>query len=308
MIKNQQHTIHNAIRCVGTGLHSGKAVTMNLIPAPVNTGVVFLRTDIGREQGRIKALYDRVTDTRLGTTITNGAGISVSTIEHLMSALSGCGIDNVIIELDSAEVPIMDGSSDPFVFLIECAGIHAQGYPRHAIRLLKPIHVVDGDKSVTLSPCDTFKISYHIDFPSKAIGIQNMSVVIDETLFRTEISRARTFGFAHEVEMLRQHGLARGGSLDNAVVIDGDSILNTEGLRYKTEFVRHKILDAIGDLYLAGYPLLMHYEGIKAGHDLNNRALRTIFEDDRAWEMVVLNASPVSIPFMSSDMSHSVAV
>jgi len=295
MQKNQQHTLHNAIRCVGTGLHSGQPVTMNLIPAGVNTGIVFLRTDIGREQGRIKALYDRVTETRLGTTITNGAGISVSTIEHLMSALSGCGIDNVIVELDAPEVPIMDGSSDPFVFLIECAGIQPQGYPRHAIRLLKPVHIQDGDKSVTLTPADDFTISYHIDFDSKAIGVQKMTVKVDETLFRTEISRARTFGFAHEVEMLRKHGLVRGGSLENAVVIDGDRILNSEGLRYKTEFVRHKILDAIGDLYLAGYPMLMHYEGVKAGHDLNNRALRAVFEDDSAWEMVVLGSGGVSI-------------
>jgi UDP-3-O-[3-hydroxymyristoyl] N-acetylglucosamine deacetylase len=293
---HQQCTLHNPIRCVGTGLHSGKPVTMTLVPAPVNTGIIFYRTDIGREQGRIRALYDRVTDTRLGTTITNGMGVSVSTIEHLMSALWGCGIDNVIVELDGGEVPIMDGSADPFVFLMECAGVQPQDYPRHGIRLLKPIQVTEGDKSVTLTPSDRFTMSYHIDFPSKAIGVQRMNIAPTQTVFRTEISRARTFGFAAEVETLRSHGLALGGSLDNAIVVDGDRILNEDGLRYDSEFVRHKILDAIGDLYLAGYPLLLHYEGVRAGHELNNRALRAVFADDLAWELVVLGRHGVSIP------------
>jgi UDP-3-O-[3-hydroxymyristoyl] N-acetylglucosamine deacetylase len=290
MQETQQCTLHNAIRCVGIGLHTGKPVTMTLVPAPVNTGIIFLRTDIGQEQGRIRALYDRVTDTRLGTTISNSSGISVSTIEHLMAAFSGCNISNIIVEIDGPEVPIMDGSADPFVFLIECAGIEFQECSRYAVRLLKKIKVTEGDKSVTLSPSDHFSMDFRIDFPSKAIGVQEMSVALSNTFFKTELSRARTFGFVQEVETLRKHGLAVGGSLDNAIVIDGDTVLNEEGLRYSTEFVRHKILDAIGDLYLSGYPLIAHYEGIKAGHELNNRALKELFSDDLAWELVALSS------------------
>lgn len=282
----RQSTIRNRINCTGTGLHSGEVVRLCLRPAPAGTGIMFVRTDVDRAVGRIPAVWDRVTQTMLGTTLTNEHGVSVATVEHLMSALAGAEIDNMIVELDGPEVPIMDGSAAPFLFLIECAGRRDLESPRFAIRVLEPVQVEDGDKWVRLEPSETFQIDFHIAFESAAIGRQSFSLTLDPASYRAEIARARTFGFAPEVDHLRSRGLALGGSLDNAVVIDGDEILNEGGLRYPDEFVRHKALDAVGDLYLAGAPLLARYTGYKAGHELNNRVLRALFAESESWETV----------------------
>ncbi|WPZ32152.1 UDP-3-O-acyl-N-acetylglucosamine deacetylase [Thalassobaculum sp. OXR-137] len=283
---SRQKTLKRAIPCRGVGLHSGTQITMRLCPAPINHGIVFHRTDIQDRNPFIAARYDNVVDTRLCTVIANEDDVRVGTVEHLMAAFAGCEIDNALVEIDGSEVAIMDGSSEPFVFLIDCAGIAEQDAPRRAIEIRKPVTVDMDGKRVTLSPADSYAIDFEIDFDSKAIGHASLGVEMVNGTFRHEIAQARTFGFLHEVEYLQANGLARGGSLDNAVVIDGDTVLNEGGLRFKDEFVRHKVLDCVGDLYLAGAPLIGHVDAVKAGHQINNAALRALFADPSAYAIV----------------------
>ncbi len=278
-----QQTLKSKISCCGTGLHSGANVSMTLIPAPANTGIVFRRTDAGGCGLEIAAHVENVVDDRMCTTLGNGEGPTIATVEHLMAALCGCGIDNLYVEVEGSELPIMDGSAAPFVFLIECAGIVEQDAPRRAIEILKPVKVEDENRQVELSPGEGFSVGFEIEFGSNAIGRQDMDVEFVNGTFKGELSRARTFGFIEEVDQLRAMGLALGGSLDNAVVVSGDKVLNEDGLRYKDEFVRHKILDCVGDLYLAGAPIIGHFKGCRSGHALNHRILRALLADQDSW-------------------------
>lgn len=282
----RQRTLKSSIGCSGIGLHSGSRVCMTLHPAEVNTGIRFRRTDISGMGAEIPALWSHVGDTRLNTSLAGENGVVIGTVEHLLSAFAGAGIDNCLIEIGGAEVPVMDGSAAPFLFLIECAGTVEQSAPKRAIRINKRISVKDGDRVVSLTPSPGFSVRFEIDFNSQAVARQDLFINLGRGTFKSDISRARTFGFEHEVAQLRQAGLARGGSLDNAVVIDatGSKVLNDDGLRYGDEFVRHKILDAVGDLYLAGGPILGHFHGVRSGHALNNRLLRTLFADSSAWQ------------------------
>lgn len=286
---DRQHTFAHSVTCTGVGLHSGAPVHMTLHPAGADHGIVFKRSDVDAATSMIPARYDRVVDTRLGTTLANEHGVTVATIEHLMAALWGCGIDNALIELDGPEVPIMDGSSEPFIFQIETAGIREQKAPRRAIRITQPITAKAGDAEVTLEPFNGFAIDISIDFEHKAISRQVASYDFAKMTFKHMLSRARTFGFEHEVEMLRKMGLARGGSLHNAIVIGESGVLNREGLRFNDEFVRHKALDAIGDLYLAGAPLLCRVKASRPGHSVNNLVLRALFENQAAWRVDTLD-------------------
>jgi UDP-3-O-[3-hydroxymyristoyl] N-acetylglucosamine deacetylase len=281
----RQRTLKTAIGCTGIGLHSGAKVTMALLPAEADTGIRFRRTDIAGRGAMVPALWSNVGDTRMNTCLVNADGVQVGTVEHLLSALAGSGIDNCIIEINGPEVPVMDGSAAPFLFLIECAGTVEQSAPRRAIRILKRVSVKDGDKAASLAPSPGFSLRFEIDFASKAIARQEFFVNLSRGSFKSEISRARTFGFEQDVAMLRAAGLARGGSLDNAVVIDstGTKVLNDDGLRYGDEFVRHKVLDAVGDLFLAGAPIIGHFHGVRSGHALNNQLLRALFADQTAW-------------------------
>ncbi|MFM9913629.1 MAG: UDP-3-O-acyl-N-acetylglucosamine deacetylase [Methylophilaceae bacterium] len=280
----KQRTLKNVIRATGVGLHTGDKVYMTLRPAAADTGIVFRRVDLV-EPKDIKAAPEHVHDTRLSSTLELD-GVRVGTVEHLMSALAGLGIDNVYVDLSASEIPIMDGSAGPFVFLLQSAGIVEQNVLKKFIRIKKTITVQDGDKSVRFEPYSGFKMDFTIDFAHPVFEHSSQHVVIDfaEHSYIKEISRARTFGFMHEVETLRNMGLARGGSLDNAVVLDEYRILNGEGLRYADEFVRHKVLDAIGDLYLLGHPLIGAFYAHKSGHALNNRLLRALLADAEAWE------------------------
>jgi UDP-3-O-[3-hydroxymyristoyl] N-acetylglucosamine deacetylase len=280
-----QKTLKQSVTCRGVGLHSGAMVTMTLRPAPAGHGIVFIRTDLEGDNV-IPAAYNRVVDTRLCTLIANASKASVGTIEHLMSALRGCGIDNLVVALDGPEVPIMDGSSIPFVDMIDEAGTETQAYARRAIRILEDIEVRDGDKMARLSPADAFVFGGEIDFVHPAIGRQSFETKLVNGNFRHDIASARTFGFAKEVEYLRQQGLARGGSLDNAIVLNDDAVMNAGGLRFDDEFIRHKLLDAIGDLYLAGAQILGRYDSIRAGHAVNNALLHKLFATPEAWEWV----------------------
>ena len=283
----KQTTLRRPVSCAGVALHSGKKVALALKPAAPNTGVIFVRSDL---EGcpEIKASWDNVIDTKMCTTIGNSDGVSVATIEHLMAALSGCHIDNVIVEINDTEVPIMDGSSQPFVFLIECAGVQELDQPREVLQVLKPVKVSSNGKTAELSPHSTFSVGFEIEFEQQAVSRQEISIGLENGAFKKEIARARTFGFMEEVEALRASGLALGGTLDNAVVVDGKKILNDGGLRYSDEFVRHKVLDAVGDLYLAGYPILGKYAGFRAGHHMNNVLLKALFSDRSAWKLVDL--------------------
>jgi len=274
-----QRTLRSAICCSGVGLHSGETVNMTLAPADPDTGVVFRRTDLKNGARDIPARFDAVVDTRLCTTLGNDHGARVATVEHLMAALAGCGVDNAIVEIDAPEVPVMDGSSEPFVFLIECAGVVDQAAARRTLVVRRPVAIEEGEARAALEPSDGFVISLDIDFASRAIGRQELHLEVSDLTFKREISRARTFGFLHEVEALRAAGLARGGSLDNAVVVDGDEVLNEDGLRFEDEFVRHKVLDCIGDMALAGAPIAGRLRGRRTGHGLNNRLLRALFAD-----------------------------
>ncbi len=279
-----QRTLKNLIRATGVGLHTGAKVYMTLRPAPANSGIIFRRTDLAQPV-EIKATPHSVGDTRLSSCLEQG-GVRISTVEHLMSALAGLGIDNAYVDLSAPEVPIMDGSAGPFVFLLQSAGIEEQGAPKKFIRVLNPVEVEEGEKWVRLEPHNGFKLSLSIDFDHPVFDKMRQSVAVDfsTTSYVKEVSRARTFGFMQDVETMRGQGLALGGSLDNAIVMDEYRVLNTDGLRYEDEFVKHKVLDAIGDLYLLGHPLIGAFSGYKSGHALNNLLLRRLLEDRKAWE------------------------
>ncbi|MEM6603916.1 MAG: UDP-3-O-acyl-N-acetylglucosamine deacetylase [Pseudomonadota bacterium] len=276
----KQKTLIQSVKCSGVGLHVGCDVSMYLRPAPIGTGIVFRRTDLDKDIRSIRADYRNVTDTKLGTTVSNDTGASVSTVEHLLSAISAYGIDNLYIDIDGPEVPIMDGSASPFLFFLECGGIKELSAPKQYLRVTKTVRVDDGDKFAILSPANGFHLNFEIDFKSPVIGQQALSFELSSSFFKTEIARARTFGFAHEVEMLRKMGLARGGSTDNAIVIKDDAVINKNGLRYSDEFVRHKLLDAVGDLSLSASPIIGSYTAFKSGHDLNNKLLHALFEQE----------------------------
>ena len=286
MTQISQKTINSKISCNGIGLHSGTQVSMTLVSAPCNTGIIFKRTDVEDGKGVIKANYKNVVDTKLGTTIANEFGVKASTIEHLMAAIWGCGIDNLFVEINAPEVPIMDGSSEPFVFLIECAGINVQEQQRRVIEITKKIRVEDKDKFIEVEPSKEFSIDLHIDFDHKEIKKQQFDYHSTFTSFKNDICRARTFGFKHEIEHLHELGLAKGGSLDNAILIDENGVVNKEGLRYGDEFVRHKTLDFIGDIYLAGYYIIGHFNAAKSGHGINNKMLHELMKDEEAWRLV----------------------
>lgn len=283
---HHEHTIVAPAIIAGVGVHTGRRVRLAVRPAPSGTGIVFVRTDITDRDNRIPVSGEAVVDARLNTMIENGAGVRLSTIEHLMAAFAALGVSNAVVEVDGPELPILDGSALEFVQLLDRAGFRPQPTPQRYIEILETVHVTEGDKHAALRPCDRYEMRFEIDFPSAVIGNQVIDFVVDEPTFRKEIMACRTFGFAHEVEALRQAGLARGGSLENAVVIDGDEILNPGGLRMEREFVRHKALDAIGDLYVLGAPLLGRYEGYKAGHALNNRLVRALLGTPHAWREV----------------------
>jgi len=287
MIK--QRTLKNVIRATGVGLHTGEKVYLTLRPAPSDTGIIFRRIDLS-EPVDIRACPENVSDTRLSTTLEcNGA--RVSTVEHLMSAFAGLGIDNAYVDLTAAEVPIMDGSAGPFVFLVQSAGIAEQSAPKRFMRIKKKIRLEEGDKWACFEPFEGFKVSFAIEFnhPTFRNSTQNASVDFSTTSFVREVSRARTFGFMGDLEALRAAGLARGGGLDNAIVLDEYRILNDDGLRYEDEFVKHKVLDAIGDLYLLGHPLIGAFSAHKSGHSLNNRLLRELVMNQEAWELITYN-------------------
>ncbi|OUR79211.1 UDP-3-O-[3-hydroxymyristoyl] N-acetylglucosamine deacetylase [Alphaproteobacteria bacterium 46_93_T64] len=278
-----QKTLRNSISCTGVGVHSGNVVNMTLKPAAAGTGIVFRRLDVAPEVSEIPALYNTVSELVMCTTIANAANVKVATIEHLMAAFSGSGIDNAIVELDGPEVPVMDGSAAPFIFLIECADIIEQELPRQYIKVLKEIEARDGDAAAILSPGDNVSIAFEIAFDNQRIGRQSCSFNMRNGTFKNELSRARTFGFLGELEQLKSMGLAKGGSLENAIVLSGEEVLNEEGLRYQDEFVRHKALDAVGDLYLAGAPIIGQFHGYRSGHALNNKLLHAFLSDENAW-------------------------
>ncbi|HGX92039.1 MAG TPA: UDP-3-O-acyl-N-acetylglucosamine deacetylase [Candidatus Tenderia sp.] len=298
MIK--QRTLKNVIRATGVGLHTGEKIYLTLKPAPVNTGIIFRRVDLD-PVAEIPALAEYVGDTRLSTTLVDG-DVRISTVEHLLSALAGLGIDNAYIELSASEVPIMDGSAGPFVFLIQSAGVQEQEAAKRFIRIKQPIVVEDGDKWVRFDPFEGFKVSFEIDFDHPAFQNRAKQAEVDfsTTSFVREVSRARTFGFMRDIELLRSHDLALGGSMDNAVVVDDYRILNDDGLRYEDEFVKHKMLDAIGDLYLLGYSLIGAFSGYKSGHALNNKLLRELIANQASWEQVTFenDQEPAPISFM----------
>ena len=295
MIK--QRTLKNIVRATGVGLHTGEKVYLTLRPAAPNTGIVFRRIDLERVV-EIKADPYAVKDTRLSSCLEKD-NARVQTVEHLMSAFAGLGIDNVYVDLSAGEVPIMDGSASPFVFLIQSAGIEEQAAAKKFIRILKPVEVKSDDKWVKFEPYHGFRVDFSIDFKHPVFADRNRRVLVDfeETSFVKEVSRARTFGFMQDVETLRSQGLALGGSLDNAIVMDEYRVLNSDGLRYEDEFVKHKVLDAIGDLYLLGHGLIGAFSGYKSGHELNNLLLRDLLDRPSAWEEVTFDDSeaiPVS--------------
>lgn len=282
-----QRTINSKVSCKGVGLHSGNNVSMNLLPAPVNSGIVFRRTDIGHINGIINANYKNVVATNLGTTIANEFNTKVATVEHLMAAIWGLGIDNLIVELNGPEIPIMDGSSEPFIFLIECAGINIQEKPRKIFEIMRKVSIEDGDKLITVEPSKEFSINISIDFENSLIQKQKYNFDHSAS-FKSDLCRARTFGFQKEVDMMEKVGtdLFKGGSLKNAIMIGDHGIMNEEGLRYNDEFVRHKALDFIGDVYLAGAHIVGHFTAFKCGHGINNKLLHKIFLDQSAWRLV----------------------
>jgi UDP-3-O-[3-hydroxymyristoyl] N-acetylglucosamine deacetylase len=279
-----QTTLNHSLPISGIGLHTGRQINMTLRPAEAGTGIVFHRID-GEQRVSIEAISANVVDTRLATVIGKGK-VSVSTIEHLMAALSACGIDNLHVDIDGPEVPIMDGSAAPFVALLQQVGPRTLNRRRKYLAIRKPVTVVDGEKRVTIIPSRFFRITYDIAFDHPCIGLQHRAVKINGDSFRRDIAAARTFGFLHEVEYLKANGLALGGSLDNAVVIGEDGILNPGGVRFEDECVRHKILDAVGDFSLLGYPLLGHIKAYKAGHDINHQMVETILTSRDSWQLV----------------------
>lgn len=306
MIK--QRTLKNTIRATGVGLHTGDKVYLTLHPAEPNTGIRFRRVDL-ENPIMIAARPENVGETKLSTTLTHG-DIKVSTVEHLLSAMAGLGIDNAIVDVSAPEVPIMDGSAGPFVFLLQSAGVVEQDVPKQYIRIKRSIRVEEDDKWAAFEPFDGFKVTFTIDFEHPAFSEHLKTAVMDfsSTTFVKEVSRARTFGFMRDIEFLRENNLALGGSLDNAIVVDEDKVLNEDGLRYADEFVKHKILDAIGDLYLLGHSLIGEYQGFKSGHALNNKLLLTLLENKDAWETVTFNnAEEAPISYMRSVQSSATA-
>ncbi|MBU2707312.1 UDP-3-O-acyl-N-acetylglucosamine deacetylase [Zooshikella marina] len=294
----RQRTLKNIIRATGVGLHSGEKVYLTLKPAPVDTGIVFCRTDLDPVV-EISAKAKNVGDTTLCTSLINSDGIRVDTVEHLLSAMAGLGIDNAYVEVSAHEVPIMDGSAGPFVFLLQSAGIMEQNAPKKFIRIKREVTIKDNDKVATFLPFDGFKVTYEIDFdhPVFRSRTQKASIDFSSTSFVKEVARARTFGFMRDIEYLRSKNLILGGSVDNAIVVDDYRILNEDGLRYEDEFVKHKMLDAIGDLYLLGYSLIGEFRAYKSGHALNNQVLRKLISQQDAWEMVTFDdpsTAPIS--------------
>lgn len=306
MIK--QRTLKNVIRATGVGLHTGEKVYLTLHPAEPDSGICFRRVDLD-EPVTIAATPENVGETTLSTTLVQG-NVKISTVEHLLSALAGLGIDNAIIDVSSAEVPIMDGSAGPFVFLLQSAGVQEQNSPKQYIRIKKAIRVDEGEKWAAFSPFEGFKVTFTIDFEHPAFGenVKTATMDFSTTTFVKEVSRARTFGFMKDIEFLRKNNLALGGSLDNAIVVDDDKILNEDGLRSADEFVKHKILDAIGDLYLLGHSLIGEFTGYKSGHALNNKLLRTLLENQDAYEIVTFDSeqdAPISFMRISGEPSNA---
>ncbi|MFT5703144.1 MAG: UDP-3-O-[3-hydroxymyristoyl] N-acetylglucosamine deacetylase [Rickettsiales bacterium] len=285
MSVTSQRTINKSVSCNGIGLHSGKEVQISLLPAPENSGIIFKRIDLESEN-QIHANYQNVTTTNLGTTIANQSGAKVATIEHLMAAIWGLRIDNLIVEINAEEIPVMDGSASSFIFLIECAGTHSQEEPRKTIEILKKIEVIDGDKSVIVEPAREFAVNLHIDFGHSQLGKQSYKFHSDHNSFKNDISRARTFAFEKDIEKMHQAGLALGGSLKNAVVIGENGIINPDGVRYPDEFVRHKMLDFIGDIFLSGGYILGKFTAVKSGHGLNNKILHKLLSDPTAYRFI----------------------
>ncbi len=285
----RQRTLKNVIRATGVGLHTGEKVYLTLRPAPVDAGIIFRRVDLDPPV-EVEAKAENVGDTTLSSTLSVN-DVRISTVEHLLSAMAGLGIDNAYVDLSAAEVPIMDGSAGPFVFLIQSAGIEEQSAPKRFLRIKRPVRVEDGDKWVQFEPFDGFKVNLGIDFDHPVFVGRRQTCEIDfsTTSFVKEVSRARTFGFMSQLEMLRARNLAMGGSLDNAIVVDDYRVLNEDGLRYDDEFVKHKVLDAIGDLYLLGFSLIGAFSGYKSGHALNNQLLRALLADEEAWELVTFD-------------------
>lgn len=290
----RQRTLKNPIRATGVGLHTGEKVYLTLKPAPVDTGIVFRRTDLNPVV-EIEAKAANVGDTTLSTSLVKG-DVRVSTVEHLLSAMAGLGIDNAVVEVSASEVPIMDGSAGPFVFLIQSAGIEEQKAAKKFIRIKRPVVVKDGDKVASFLPFDGFKVTFSIDFDHPVFNGRTLNASLDfsSTSFVKEVSRARTFGFMHEIEYLRSKGLAKGGSVDNAIVVDDYRVVNEDGLRYEDEFVKHKVLDAIGDLYLLGNSLIGEFKAHKSGHALNNKSLRQLIAQEDAWEVVTFEDEKVA--------------
>jgi len=291
----KQRTLSSKIKASGVGLHTGKKISLSLNPAPMNTGITFVRTDI--ESNPIQATLENVHDTRLSTTLSNKL-VKISTVEHLLSALAGLGIDNALIELDGPEVPIMDGSARPFVFMIQSAGIKEQNTPKKFIKIKKTIEVKQDEKWAKIEPFNGFKVAFTIDFNHPAFNETTQSSEIDfsSVSYLSQVSRARTFGFVKDIENLRKNNLALGGSVNNAVVIDDYKVINDEGVRFQDEFVKHKILDAIGDLYLLGHGLIGSFSAFKSGHHLNNLLLRELVNNEDAWEEVIIEdteSSPI---------------
>jgi len=283
-----QQTLRHPVAFVGVGLHGGRKVSMVVHPAGANAGIAFLRKDLPAAEGLIAACWRNVVDTEMSTAIGNDHGHAIDTVEHLMAALRGCGVDNALIEVDGPEVPIMDGSAEPFAAMFERVGLRSQAAPRKLIRIQRPVEVRDGDRYAILTPAGTPGIRVEIDYGDAVVGSQALSLELVDGVFRRQLARARTFGFLHQLEALKQRGLIKGGSLRNAVLIDGERIANACGLRYRDEFVRHKILDCLGDLALAGAPILGHYQARKPGHALNNRLVRKLFERRDAWSCITM--------------------
>ncbi|MCM8855171.1 MAG: UDP-3-O-acyl-N-acetylglucosamine deacetylase [Candidatus Thiodiazotropha sp.] len=298
-----QRTLKNVIRATGVGLHTGEKVFLTLRPAAPDTGIIFRRVDLDPPV-EIRACAENVGDTRLSSTLVQ-EGVRVSTVEHLLSALAGLGIDNAYVDVSAAEVPIMDGSAGPFVFLLQSAGVEEQNKAKRFIRIKRKVEVEEGDKRASFEPFDGFKVSFSIDFDHPAFKERSQFATVDfsSTSFVREVSRARTFGFLRDIEMLRQKELALGGSLDNAVVVDDYRIMNDDGLRYEDEFVKHKILDAIGDLYLLGHSLIGAFSGHKSGHALNNRLLRELINQQDAWEEITFD-EPEDAPISYMQPAH----
>jgi UDP-3-O-[3-hydroxymyristoyl] N-acetylglucosamine deacetylase len=302
----RQRTLKNVIKATGVGLHTGQKVYLSLRPAAPNTGIVFRRVDLP-EPVDIVATPQNVGETILSTTLVKD-NVKISTVEHLLSALAGLGIDNAYVDVSAPEVPIMDGSAGPFVFLIQSAGVEEQNAPKRFIRIKKPVRVQDGDKWASFEPYEGFKVSFTIDFDHPAFNEDTQSASIDfsSTSFVKEVSRARTFGFMRDIEALRKRRLALGGSMDNAIVVDNYRVLNEDGLRYADEFVKHKILDAIGDLYLLGHSLIGSFTGYKSGHGLNNQLLRELLSQADAWESVTFQKDE-ALPICYSRLAGATA-